>query len=326
MAADGIGVIGAGAFGTALAIAQMQAGHRVALWARDAGQAEAMARTRENDARLPGVALPEGLAVSADFDAVAAGASVLLLAVPTQALRGLVRAHAAALMGRALVVCCKGVERGSGLLPTQVIEAELPGAPVAVLTGPSFAADVARGKPTALTLATGMPDAVALQERLSAPALRLYLSEDVQGAQLGGALKNVVAIAAGITIGAGLGESARAALMTRGFAEIARLAETRGAFPATLWGLSGFGDLVLTCTSEKSRNFRHGLALGRGAVPAAGQTVEGVMTAHAIVEAVPEAEDMLPVSAMVSAFLRGRVGLDAAVAALLSRPLRHERE
>ena len=326
MATGGIGVIGAGAFGTALAIAQAQAGHAVALWARDAGQAEAMMRRRENAARLPGVALPEGLAVSADFDAVAAGASVLLLAVPTQALRGVVRAQAKALRGRVLVVCCKGVERGTGLLPVQVIEAELPGAAVAVLTGPSFAADIARGKPTALTLATGLPDAAALQERLSAPALRLYLSEDMQGAQLGGALKNVVAIAAGITIGAGLGESARAALMTRGFAEIARLAQARGADPATLQGLSGFGDLVLTCMSEKSRNFRHGLALGRGAAPDDGQTVEGVMTAHAITEAVPDAADTLPVSAMVSAFLRGRVGLDDAVAALLARPLRHEHD
>lgn len=326
MTADRIGVIGAGAFGTALAIAQARAGHRVTLWARDPAQAAAMTSTRQNAARLPGVDLPDEVAVTADFDMATQGAQVLLLAVPTQALRGLVQEHAALLKGRLLVACSKGVERGSGLLPTQVIESVLPDARTAVLTGPSFAADVAAGKPTALTLASQMPNAAALQEQLATPALRLYLSDDVPGAQLGGALKNVIAIAAGITIGAGLGESARAALMTRGFAEIVRLAETRGADPATLWGLSGFGDMVLTCTSEKSRNYRHGLALGSGQSPDEGQTVEGVMTAHAIVEATLHADDMLPVSAMVSAFLRSQVSLKDAVSLLLSRPLRHERE
>ncbi|MCC6000993.1 MAG: NAD(P)-dependent glycerol-3-phosphate dehydrogenase [Pararhodobacter sp.] len=326
MAADRIGVIGAGAFGTALAIAHARAGHRVTLWARNPEQAATMNSARCNASRLPGVALPDGVAVTADFDRAVQDAAVLLLSVPTQALRGLVQEHAALLQDRVLVACSKGVERGSGLLPTQVIESVLPDARTAVLTGPSFAADVADGKPTALTLASQMPDAAALQERLATPSLRLYLSDDVPGAQLGGALKNVIAIAAGITIGAGLGESARAALMTRGFAEIVRLAEARGADPATLWGLSGFGDMVLTCTSEKSRNYRHGVALGSGQAPDEGQTVEGVMTAHAIVEATERAADILPVSAMVSAFLRNAVSLNEAVSLLLSRPLRHERE
>lgn len=323
MADEQLGVIGAGAFGTALAIAQAQAGRRVALWARDGAQAQAMAEDRVNEARLPGAALPEEITVTDDLTR-AAQAPVLLLAVPTQALRGLLQTHAAALKGSVLVLCCKGIERGTGLLPTQVVADVLPGALSAVLTGPSFAADIASGKPTALTLATDAPQAATLQTGLATRNLRLYLSDDPMGAQLGGALKNVIAIAAGLTIGAGLGESARAALMTRGFAEIARLAEARGAQAATLWGLSGFGDLVLTCTSEKSRNYRHGLALGAGRAPEGGQTVEGVMTAHAITEAHEDAAGSLPVTAMVSAFLQGRVRIDEAIGLLLSRPLRHE--
>lgn len=326
MATDRIGVIGAGAFGTALAIAQAEVNHPVSLWLRDATQAAVMTATRRNEARLPGAVLPETVAVTGDIDTVLKEAEVLLLTVPTQALRGLVQAHGKGMRERVMVTCCKGVERGSGLLPTQVIESVLPGARTAVLTGPSFAADLAAGKPTALTLASQLPDAGALQARLATPTLRLYLSGDPLGAQLGGALKNVIAIAAGIAVGAGLGESARAALMTRGFAEIVRLARRRGADPATLWGLSGFGDLVLTCTSEKSRNYRHGLALGANRAPEAGQTVEGVMTAHAITEAADDAAKDLPVSAMVSAILRGEVNLGEAISLLLSRPLRHESE
>lgn len=318
-----IGVIGAGAFGTALAIAFARAGKRVALWARDPAQAAAMAGTRENAARLPGAVLPEGLEPTADF-ARAAEAPVVLLAVPTQTLRGVASAHAQALSDRALIACCKGVELGTGLLPTGVLAEVVPQSRRGVLTGPSFAADIAAGKPTALTLAIEGAGGADLQAALAVHTLRLYLSHDATGAQLGGALKNVIAIAAGITIGAGLGESARAALMTRGFAEVTRLATRRGAEPETLWGLSGFGDLVLTCTSEKSRNFRHGLAIGAGRVPDAAQTVEGVMTAHAIAEG--NDPDAVPVTAMVSALLRGKVGLEEAKDLLLSRPLRHERE
>lgn len=317
-----IGVLGAGAFGTALAIALAQSGRRVTLWARDAAQAQAMAATRVNASRLPGATLPPSLTPTAAV-AEAAEAPILLLAVPTQTLRGLAEAQAPLLARRMLVACCKGVELGTGLLPTEVLKAVIPGAATAVLTGPSFAADIAAGKPTALTLATAARDGEALQTALSSHNLRLYRTEDVLGAQLGGALKNVIAIAAGVVLGAGLGESARAALMTRGFAEIQRQAQARGARPETLAGLSGFGDLVLTCTSEKSRNFRHGLAIGRGEIPEAGQTVEGVMTAHAI--AATASPDQLPVTCMVSALLKGRVSLDEAKDLLLSRPLRHER-
>ncbi|MFN3954095.1 MAG: NAD(P)H-dependent glycerol-3-phosphate dehydrogenase [Pararhodobacter sp.] len=315
-----IGVIGAGAFGTALAIAQAT-DRKVMIWARDPAQAALMERRRENPARLPGAHLPKALEASADLATVAA-APVLLLAVPTQTLRPLLLAQAGPLRGRTLVACCKGVELGSGLLPTQIIEATVPDARAAVLTGPSFATDLAAGKPTALTLACAGPGGEALQEALAVRNLRLYLSDDPLGAQLGGALKNVIAIAAGIAIGAGLGESARAALMTRGFAEIVRLAEQRGAKPETLWGLSGFGDLVLTCTSEKSRNFRFGLALGRGDLPDAALTVEGVATAHAMAQGA--GVDALPVISMVSALLDGRVAMDEAVDLLLSRPLKRE--
>ena len=317
-----IGILGAGAFGTALAIALAQAGRGVVLWSRDAAQVAVMQATRQNAARLPGADLPAGLRVTADL-AEAAAAPVLLLAVPTQSLRALATQHAGALSGRVLIAACKGVELGTGLLPSQVLAEAVPGAGVGALTGPSFAADIAQGKPTALTLAQEGPQAEALQAALATPNLRLYLTEDVIGAQLGGALKNVVAIAAGITIGAGLGESARAALMTRGFAEITRLAAARGAQAQTLWGLSGFGDLVLTCTSEKSRNFRHGLAIGAGRQPDSAATVEGVMTAHAIAEGADP--DALPVTCMVSALLKGRVDLAQARELLLSRPLRHER-
>ena len=315
-----VGVIGAGAFGTALAIAEA-AERKVMLWARDPAQAAQMQARRENAARLPGAALPPGLTVSADLAQVAE-APVLLLAVPTQQLRPLLQAQGARLAGRALVACCKGVELGSGLLPSQIIESLVPDATPAVLTGPSFAADLAAGKPTALTLACAGPGGEALQEALSVRNLRLYLSDDLPGAQLGGALKNVIAIAAGIAMGAGLGESARAALMTRGFAEILRLAEQRGARPETLWGLSGFGDLVLTCTSEKSRNYRYGLALGRGEKPDAALTVEGVATAHAMARG--EGAGELPVIAMVSALLEGRVSMEEAVDLLLSRSLKRE--
>lgn len=321
--AQDIGVIGAGAFGTALAIAQAAAGRRVVLWARDPGQVAAMRTRRENARRLPGVALPELLTVTSDL-AEAVAPPVLLLSVPAQTLRPLLQPLAGLLSGRILVACCKGVERGTGLLPTEIIGRTVPDARSAVLTGPSFAVDVAAGKPTALTLATDYPDGAGLQERLSTRSLRLYLSDDPLGAQLGGALKNVIAIAAGISMGAGLGESARAALMTRGFAEIARLAEARGALPETLAGLSGFGDLVLTCTSEKSRNYRYGMSVGAGAAPEAGQTVEGVMTAHAVAEGT-EGDD-LPISRMVSALLKGEVALADAVEMLLSRPLRRERD
>lgn len=318
MVAPAIAILGAGAFGTALGVALAADGRAVALWGRDAG---ALAAGRKNARHLPGVTFPPALAVEPDL-ARAARAPVVLVAVPMQALRALLAEARSHLAGGWVVACCKGVERGSGLLATEVIGATVPGARAAVLTGPSFAADLAAGKPTALTLATAAPGGEALQAALAAPAIRPYLSDDPVGAQLGGALKNVVAIAAGIVIGAGMGESARAALMTRGFAEMGRLAATRGARRETLFGLSGFGDLVLTCTSAQSRNFRHGLAVGAGRPADPAATVEGVATAHAVAET--EGARDLPLARMVSAVLRAEVGVAGAVEALLARPLRRE--
>lgn len=319
---SGIGVIGAGAFGTALAMTQGARGGRVVLWGRDAQAMAAMQEARENAVHLPGVTLPQGVVATAD-PAALAGLDVILLSIPTQALRGFLEQTGAALGDAVLVACCKGVERGTGLLPTQIIADVLPGARTAVLTGPSFATDIGGGKPTALTLATALPDGAALQERLSTPVLRIYLSDDPVGAQLGGALKNVIALAAGMVIGADLGESARAALMTRGFAEIVRLAAKQGAHPETLWGLSGFGDLILTCSSEKSRNFSHGIRFARGEADLGGKTVEGVMTAHAVSE--QGAGMDLPVIHMVSALLKGEISVPRAMDKLLQRPLKSER-
>lgn len=314
-----VAVLGAGAFGTALAVVMASDGRQTTLWGRPGSAMQALIDTRRNDRHLPGIALPDALVLT-DNPAALPCDAVVLLAVPTQSLRGVLAAQAGTLRGRTLIACCKGVERGTGLLPLEVVDAVLPGARTAVLTGPSFAADIARGLPTALTLATRDPQGEALQTLLSTPALRLYLNDDPVGAQLGGALKNVVAIAAGIAVGAGLGDSARSALMTRGFAEMARFAASRGARHETLFGLSGFGDLVLTCTSTQSRNLRHGMAIGAGQPVDASVTVEGVMTAHAVAESGAD----LPITQMVSAVLGGKLSLAQAIEALLSRPLKRE--
>lgn len=317
-----IGIVGAGAFGTALAVALAKGGREVRLWARDPAQVREMQAVRQNARALPGVLLPQNLAVEAEIEAVLGG-DALLLAVPMQALDGLLDLWPQIDARQPLVACCKGVDLGSLLGPVQVIRARRPQAEAAILTGPSFALDIARGLPTALTLAaTG--EAAALQELLSTPTLRLYRTDDVRGAELGGALKNVIAIAAGVVIGAGLGDSARAALMTRGYAEMVRLAEALGARSETLAGLSGLGDLVLTCTSSQSRNFRFGVALGRQEAFDPAVTVEGVATARAVVRLAAERGTDMPVTVMVDALASGRITLESAVAHLMNRPLKQE--
>ena len=312
-----IRIMGAGAFGGALAIALAQGGREVTLWARDPAQVEAIRAAR----RLPrlGAALPEGVTPTADPDPGAAEA--VLLAVPAQALRGVLAAHGDLLAGRDLVACCKGIDLATGTGPSALIRA-LPGARPAVLTGPSFADDIARGLPTALTLAA--EDGAALQRLLSTERLRLYLTDDLLGAELGGALKNVVAIACGAAHGAGLGESARAALMTRGFAEIVRLGAALGARAETFAGLSGLGDLALTCGSPLSRNFRFGAALGQGLPFADGVTVEGAATARAVLPLAARHGIAMPVAEAVAALVAGETGVDGAMRALLARPLREE--
>lgn len=318
-----VSVLGAGAFGTALAVALGRAGQPVALWARDARHVAEIARDRRNDRRLPGVALPETVSVCAEIAGLPPGP--VLMAVPMQALGATLADHRSGLDGRALVACAKGIDLATGQGPSALIRAACPAARPAVLTGPSFAADIARGLPTALTLACDDDAAgAALQASLSTPVLRLYRSTDLLGAELGGALKNVIAIAAGVVIGAGLGDSARAALMTRGFAELSRLATALGARAETLAGLSGFGDLVLTCTSAQSRNFRYGMALGSGTGFDPGITVEGAATARAALALAGRHDIDLPVATMVVALIDGTATVGAAIDTLLSRPLRKE--
>ncbi|SLN24140.1 Glycerol-3-phosphate dehydrogenase [NAD(P)+] [Pseudoruegeria aquimaris] len=318
-----VAVLGAGAFGTALAITIARGGTPVTLWARSATHAEEMANTRQNSRRLPGVELPENVTVTAEIGAMSA--NTLLLAIPMQQIAGFLAKNGHRFASGAIVACCKGVDLETGLGPTATISAACPGAVSAILTGPSFAIDIARGLPTALTLACRDEAAARrLQSTLSTETLRLYRTTDTTGAELGGALKNVIAIACGVTIGAGLGESARAAVMTRGFAEMQRLARQLGAQPETLSGLSGFGDLALTCTSEKSRNFSFGLALGRAETFDAGKTVEGAATARAVARLARQNVAEMPITSVVASVLENRITIREAVEALLSRPLKEE--
>ncbi len=318
-----VSVLGSGAFGTALAISLAGNGP-VTLWARDPNHASAMQNKRENEKRLPGVPLPDSLSVTDDI-AVAAQNQTLLLAVPMQKLRFLLQEHGEILAGKTLVACCKGIELNSGLGPIAVLREVLPNAQPALLTGPSFAADIARGLPTALTLAC--EDAQRgkdLQQQLTTTNLRLYRTTDTIGAEQGGALKNVMAIACGAVIGAGLGDSARAALMTRGYAEMQRMALACGAQPETLAGLSGFGDLTLTCSSELSRNYQLGLSIGRGEAFDSTITVEGAATARAAAAKSIEMQIDMPITLTVTNLLDQRLTIAEAVAQLLARPLKEE--
>lgn len=315
-----IGIVGAGAFGTALAVALGREDREIRLWARDAAHIAEMARSRANEVRLPGIKLPETVSVTSEI-ADLAGAEVVLLSLPMQALRGFLLANPT-LNGLPLVACCKGIDLTTLKGPTALIEAACPDSPFAILTGPSFAADIARGLPTALTLACA--DGEALQHLLSTPSLRLYRTPDLIGAELGGALKNVIAIAAGIVMGAGLGDSARAALMTRGYAEMTRLALALGGRAETLAGLSGFGDLVLTCTSAQSRNFRFGQALGAGQPFDPNVTVEGAATAKAVSNMAKTMQVDMPITQMIAALIDQKITLPQAISALLSRPLKQE--
>lgn len=318
-----IGVVGAGAFGSALAVAQAAEGRSVRLWGRDATAMEAAERSGTLP-RLEGVTLPEGLVPTADLGSLE-GAEAILLAVPAQATEDFLARHARELPPEAaLVLCAKGIDARGLRLQTGIAGALAPGRQLAALTGPGFAGEIARGLPTALTLACADPGAGrALQEGLATRRLRLYLTDDVTGAELGGALKNVVAIACGMVAGAGLGASARAALMTRGFAEMSRLAVAMGARAETLAGLSGLGDLSLTCNSTQSRNFTLGQALGAGEARPEG-TVEGVATARAACQLGARHGVELPIAGAVADVLEGALTLGGAMEALMARPLREE--
>lgn len=319
-----VAILGAGAFGTALAVTLARSGAEVGLWTRDPDHAAAIRREGANTRRLPGVDLPESVSVSAEIDDFG-GAPIQLLAMPMQQMAGFLAAHRGALDGKAVVACAKGIDLATARGPTAIIAATCPHSAAAVLTGPSFAGDIARGLPTALTLACADDaEGKALQDALATPALRLYRTTDTVGAELGGALKNVVAIAAGVVIGAQLGDSARAALMTRGFAEMNRLAQALGAKAETLAGLSGLGDLVLTCTSMQSRNFRFGHALGAGEAFDPTITVEGSATAKAVSVLAERHRIDMPIATMVAALVDRRITVEEAISALLARPLKKE--
>ena len=323
-----IAVLGAGAWGTALANLGARAGATVSLWGRDGAHVAEMIATGVNARRLPGVPLAAGVAPTHDLGEAAASAEIVLLAVPAQSIRALAERAASHLAPNTpVVICAKGIERGSGLFMSDVITQALPNHPPAILSGPSFAEDVARGLPTAVTLAA-RNNAVAeqLAAALAAPWFRLYYSADVRGVEIGGATKNVLAIASGIAAGKRLGESAGAALLARGFAELARFGVAHGASPGTLTGLSGLGDLVLTCGSRQSRNFSLGFSIGEGLSPEEAKarvgTAEGSQTCSILCALAAKADIEMPIATAVDAVLNGRSSVDMMIGALLARPLR----
>jgi glycerol-3-phosphate dehydrogenase (NAD(P)+) len=321
-----IGVVGGGAWGTALACLGRRAGRKVSLWSRDPAIAGAIAHDHANPVYLPG--LPVDAGIEAESDLASLGdCDVLLLVCPAQAVRELGQRLPG---GAPVVICAKGIEVATGLLMPEVLAEVLPGRPIAMLSGPSFAEEAVRGLPTAVSIAT--TDAALGRElagSLASAMFRPYWTHDVLGVALGGAVKNVLAIAAGIVEGRGLGHNAAAALVTRGFAEMARLGQAMGAEFETLTGLSGFGDLVLTCHGPLSRNRSLGVALGKGTRLAdhmAGrrQVVEGEATAPAVLARAARHEIEMPICAAVDAILHGGADLDETIRALLSRPLRRE--
>ncbi|MCW4115394.1 NAD(P)-dependent glycerol-3-phosphate dehydrogenase [Aurantimonas sp. MSK8Z-1] len=321
-----IAVIGGGAWGTALASAYARAGHATTLYARDAATVASINERRRNERYLPGIELPADLAATADPGAALAGAATVLMVVPAQALRGALRDLTPLLPPDApVILCSKGIERSTGLFASQVLADVLPQARAGILSGPSFATDVAAGLPTAVTVAApGPADAAALAETLSTAALRCYATDDMLGVEAGGALKNVLAIAAGIVAGRGLGASASAALVTRGFVELRRLGEALGARPDTLMGLSGLGDLILTCSGAQSRNFAYGLAVGRGDDLSGLKLAEGAFSAGITARLADERGVEAPIIATVAAILAGTVSVEAAIQTLLARPLKRE--
>ena len=329
MAFERIAIVGTGAWGTALANALARAGRSVTLAGRDQASADAIARARASP-RLAGSKIEDGVAVAAVGAAALSAQDAILLAVPSQQLRAAALMVAPALaVDMPVIACAKGIERGTHKFLTAGLAECAPGATPAILSGPSFAAEVARGLPAAVTLAAHDESvAAALARALGSATFRPYHSTDVRGVEIGGAAKNVLAIAAGLVAGRGLGASAAAALTTRGFAELFRFGRALGARPETLTGLSGLGDLILTCSSAQSRNFSLGVALGEGQTPAraraAAGLAEGAFTAVALVELANAAGVEMPIATAVAAILDGSLSVDAAIENLLTRPFRAE--
>ena len=321
-----IGIIGAGAWGTALAMVARRAGRAVVVWAHEAEVAAAINEGHENTLFLPGVALDPAIVATTELTG-AADADAVLLAAPAQHTRNLCTALAPTWTpGVPVVICAKGIEENTSALMSEVVAETLPAAPVAVLSGPTFAAEVARDQPCAVTLACADGDlAEALAAALGAPRFRIYHSPDVVGALIGGAVKNVLAIASGIVEGRALGDNTRAALITRGLAEIVRLGLAKGARAETFRGLSGLGDLSLTCNAMQSRNFSLGVALGRGEsldgiLAARASVAEGVFSAAAVTALARRLAVEMPISAAMDAVLNHAADIDATIAGLLARP------
>ena len=318
-----IGVLGGGAWGTALAQTCARAGRSVTLWEHETGNAEHLETKRESKFLL-GVRLDDGIKLTRNL-ADAAHADAILLVVPAQAMRSVVKSLAQAMAdGTPVITCAKGIEHGTHKFMTEIIAECAPKAMPAILSGPSFAADVARGLPTAVTLAAADAKiAGALAKAMASASFRPYHSTDIRGVEIGGATKNVLAIASGIVTGRGLGASASAALTTRGFTELVRFGKAFGAKPATMMGLSGLGDLILTCSSPQSRNFAFGVALGKNEKPG-GKLAEGAFTAPVLLEMAREKKVDMPISAAIAALLAGQMSVDEAIESLLTRPIKSE--
>jgi len=327
MSMQRIAVLGGGAWGTALAQTCARAGRDVTLWEHEPGNAENLAANRES-LFLPGVRLENSIKVTRAL-AEASRSQAILLVVPAQAMRSVAKSLAQTIAaGSPLIACAKGIEHGTHKFMSEIIAECAPNAVPAILSGPSFAADVARGLPTAVTLAAADGKlAGELAQAIASASFRPYHSSDVRGVEIGGATKNVLAIAAGIVTGRGLGASASAALTTRGFAELVRFGKAYGARPETMTGLSGLGDLILTCSSPQSRNFSFGIALGKGEKPddaAHGKLAEGAFTAPVLLEMAREKNIEMPISAAVAAVLAGKLSVDKAIESLLTRPIKTE--
>ena len=324
-----IAVIGAGAWGTALATVARRAGRDVVIHAHEADTAAAINADHENPVFLPGIKLDPAILATDDLARAADGADAIVMVTPAQFLRPTLAALPPA-PGTPVVICAKGIELDTGKLMNEVAEETAPDAVLAVLSGPTFAAEVARGLPTAVTLACGDAEiAAALAHALGTPTFRPYTATDLVGAEVGGAIKNVIAIACGIVEGRALGQNARAAVIARGLAEISRFAAALGADPQTLMGLSGLGDLTLTCTSTASRNYTLGKALGSGtsyadAIAGKSSVAEGATTAPAVLTRARALAVEMPICAAVSAILHDGAGVDEAISEILARPLRAE--
>lgn len=323
-----IAVLGGGAWGTALAVAAHRAGNRVRLWARDAKTVEALNQGQGNPRYLPGITIADRIEATPHLAHAVEAASFVLVVTPAQSLRQVLRQMDGAVSTDIpLVLCAKGIERDTGMLLSAIAGEILPRNPVAVLSGPSFATDVARGLPTAVVVAARDESLAAeLAQALSSPRFRCYSTDDLVGVEIGGALKNVFAIAAGAVAGAELGASAQAAMVTRGFVELRRIARSFGARPETLMGLSGLGDMMLTCGSSQSRNFAYGVAVGRGTPRDHLPLAEGVATASIAAEIARERGVDAPIITAVDMLLNGGLTVQDAVLALMTRPLRSEDE